>query len=80
MLEQHPGRTVRLYQVSSVFGRAYADAASVKNVTSGFAKSGICPLNRLIFPDHLFLPSQVSEIVINVISPGTHSLQYELDV
>jgi hypothetical protein len=52
----------------------------VKNVTSGFAKSGICPLNRLISPDHLFLPSQVSEIVINVISPGTHSLQYELDV
>jgi hypothetical protein len=33
----------------------------VKNVTSGFAKSGICPLNRFIFPDHLFLPSQVSE-------------------
>lgn len=60
-LKNHPGRTIGLYQVSEIFGRAYGSAASVGNVTSGFEKSGIYPLNPNIFPDYLYLPSAVTE-------------------
>lgn len=60
-LKAHPGRTVGLYQVAGIFGKAYGSAATVGNITSGFEKTGIYPLNRHVFPDHLFLPSQVTD-------------------
>lgn len=65
-LKAHPGRTVGLYQVASIFGRAYGSVASVGNITSGFEKTGIYPLNPHVFPDHLFLPSEVTENVIEM--------------
>lgn len=65
-LKAHPGRNVGLYQVASIFGRAYGSVASVGNITSGFEKTGIYPLNPHVFPDHLFLPSEVTENVIEM--------------
>lgn len=65
-LKNHSGRTIGLYQVAEIFGRAYGNAASVQNLTGGFEKTGICPLNPDIFLDHLYLPSKTTE---NDISP-----------
>lgn len=64
-MKNHPGRTVGLYQVAQIFGRAYENAASVRNITSGFQKSGIYPFNPHIFPDDMYLPSEVTENELN---------------
>lgn len=64
-MKNHPGRTVGLYQVANIFGLAYTNAASVRNITSGFEKTGIYPFNPNIFPEDLFLPSEVTENVLN---------------
>lgn len=64
-MKNHPGRTVGLYQVAQIFGRAYENAASVRNITSGFQKSGIYPFNPHIFPDDMYLPSEITENELN---------------
>ncbi|CAH2099325.1 unnamed protein product [Euphydryas editha] len=53
-LRSNPGRQVTQYQVASLFTEAYQKAAVIGNVTNGFKASGIWPLNRNIFPEHLF--------------------------
>lgn len=60
-IKNQTGRTIGLYQVAQLFGRAYEIAASVRNITSGFEKSGIYPFNPHIFPEELYLPSAVTE-------------------
>lgn len=64
-MKNHPGRTVGLYQVASIFGKAYETAATVRNITSGFEKTGIYPLNPHIFPEDMYLPSEVTENELN---------------
>lgn len=61
-LKAHPGRTVSIYQISSLFTRAYNKAATVGIALSGFKATGISPLNPNIFPDHLYLPSAATDI------------------
>lgn len=62
-LKAHPGRTVSIYQIASLFGQAYSKAATVEIALSGFKATGINPLNPNIFPDYLFLPSSVTDIL-----------------
>lgn len=75
-LKAHPGRTVGLHQVAGIFGRAYGSAAWVGNIMSGFEKTGIYPLNAHVFPDHLFLPSEVTE---NVIESDDERMEVNVD-
>lgn len=55
----HPGRRVRLYQVSRLFAAAYSKAATHANAISKFSATSINPYNSTIFPDHLYAPSAV---------------------
>ncbi|KAF5298276.1 hypothetical protein FQR65_LT09787 [Abscondita terminalis] len=55
-----------LYQVVGDFGKAYAYAVSVGNIMTGLEKTEIYPLNAHVFSDHLFLPSEVTENVIEM--------------
>ncbi|XP_018572750.1 uncharacterized protein LOC108912073 [Anoplophora glabripennis] len=64
-MKSHPSRTVGLYQVAQIFGKAYETAASVKNITSGFEKTGIYPFNPHIFSEDMYLPSEVTENELN---------------
>lgn len=61
-LKNHPGRTVTHFQVAEIFNPAYMKAATVKNATSGFSATGICPLNPNIFPEWMFSPADVTDI------------------
>ncbi|KAI4465189.1 hypothetical protein MML48_3g00002243 [Holotrichia oblita] len=61
-LKTHPGRTVSIYQIASLFTRAYNKTATVGIALSGFKATGISPLNPNIFPDHLYLPSAATDI------------------
>jgi len=44
-----------------LFREAYGKAATVQNATSGFAKSGIFPLNDSIFTEEDFVVAEMTE-------------------
>ncbi|KAJ4430887.1 hypothetical protein ANN_19478 [Periplaneta americana] len=53
---------IRLQQVAKLFGLAYRKTATIDNALSGFEKTGLCPCNRDIFPDWMFLPSEITDL------------------
>lgn len=64
-LRENPGRTVSIYQVSKLFDQAYQKTATMDIALSGFRATGILPLNRNIFPEHMFLPSLTTDVPEN---------------
>lgn len=69
--QHHPGRPVTIYQVAELFGSAFLKAASMQTAINGFRKTGIYPLDRNIFPDHAFQPSQTTERVVGLQDDGS---------
>lgn len=59
-LKNHPGRVITQNQIGGLFTSAYGKAATIKNATSGFLKTGICPFNPHIFPDECFEPAETT--------------------
>ena len=59
-LRQHPGRRVTVFQLASLFGKAYLKSVTAQNAESGFRKTGIYPLDRHIFQDHEFAPAELA--------------------
>lgn len=57
----HPGKTITIYNISSLFGQAYESAFTMKNINRGFEVTGIWPLNRNIFGKDKFLCSFVTD-------------------
>lgn len=53
-LRTNVGRPVTQFQVSQLLNEAYERSATVGNATSGFKASGIWPVNRHVFQEHLF--------------------------
>lgn len=51
----NPGKPVSIYEVAEMVGRAFPLAFTSKNILSGFAATGISPLNVDIFTDDDFL-------------------------
>lgn len=64
-LKSHPGRVVTQFQIGGLLTEAYGKAATVQNATHGFAKTGIYPINPGVFPDHMFQPSETTNIVFD---------------
>ncbi|GBM38786.1 hypothetical protein AVEN_210521-1 [Araneus ventricosus] len=56
-LATHSGRAVTIPQAAKLYGAAFLKAAGMQTSVNGFKRTGIFPLNRNIFPDHLFAPS-----------------------
>lgn len=59
-LRNHPGRQITIRQVGQLFGKAYLKATTPRNAISGFANTGIWPLNPNIFPDDAFAASETT--------------------
>ena len=59
-LRQHPGRRVTVFQLASLFGKAYLKSATAQNAASGLRKSDIYPIDRHIFQDHEFAPAELA--------------------
>lgn len=60
-LKNHPGRVITQNQIGELFTSAYGKAATIRNATSGFSKTGICPFNPNIFPDEFFEPAETTD-------------------
>ena len=57
----HPGKTITIYDVAELVGKADEQALTPRNIRSGFAASGIWPFNRDVFGEDEFLSSYVSD-------------------
>ena len=60
-LNNHPGRAVTQFKISSLLHAAYEKAATAGIATSEFRQTGIIPLNPDIFPDHLYAQAEVTD-------------------
>ncbi|XP_051158509.1 uncharacterized protein LOC127279895 [Leptopilina boulardi] len=58
-LRIHPNRVVSMFEIFSIFGKAFEAAATLGTAKNGFEKTGIWPFNRNLFTDADFAPSQV---------------------
>lgn len=54
------GKPVTIYEVAELAGRAYESAFTLKNIVSGFRTCGLFPINRDVFQEEDFLPSNLS--------------------
>lgn len=57
----HPGRTITIYDIPELTAEAYRAAFTIKNILSAFKKTGIAPLNRLVFNESDFQSSYVTD-------------------
>lgn len=60
-LKNHPGRVITQNQIGELFTSAYGKAATIRNATSGFLKTDICPFNQNIFPDDFFEAAETTD-------------------
>lgn len=58
----NPGKTLDMYQIAYLANKAYLNAFTLKNITSGFYSTGIYPLDRNIFDSSAFLCSSVTHL------------------
>ena len=56
----NPGRVVTRYEFSMLFSRAWCESMTIRNVTSGFTVTGICPFQRKL-PELDFEPEKIPQ-------------------
>lgn len=61
-LRINPGRAITTFQISRLLGEAYPEAAQQTIAINGFKKCGIEPMDRHIFKEADFMPSQTTEM------------------
>ncbi|KAK9722549.1 hypothetical protein QE152_g19656 [Popillia japonica] len=61
-LRSNPGKVVTLFQISTLFGIAFINAATMKTAINAFQKTGIWPLNLQVFTEADYLPSDTTNI------------------
>lgn len=65
-LRLNPGKVITLWQIASLFGSAFINAATMRTAMKGFEKTGIWPVNMGVFTDADFLPSAPTDIEITL--------------
>lgn len=62
----NPGKPLSIYEVAEMVGRSFPLSFTCKNIISGFAATGIFPLNADVFTDEDFLCSYATDRPQNV--------------
>ena len=60
-LLMNPGKTVTMYDIPKILNIALPQAVSPKNILSGFAATGVYPLNPDIFSEIDYCPNYVTD-------------------
>ena len=58
---EKPGKPITIYDVAEIAGKAFPQAFTPSNITSGFKATGIWPFNETIFTDEDFLCSSITD-------------------
>jgi len=56
------GKCVTQFQVTQLFGKAYGKAATIATAVSGFASTGVWPVDRDVFQEHQFSSSVALQV------------------
>jgi len=59
-MKSNPGKTMVIYNIPSLIKAALPNAATSKNIISGFTSTGIWPFNKDVFTEEDYLPSEVT--------------------
>lgn len=70
-LYAHPFRALTVYQVGTLFGRAFMRSATIETAVNGFKKCGIYPFDPLIFEPSDFIECSSDNQVIATSTSGT---------
>lgn len=57
----NPGKTITIHDVAELANIAFVNSFTIKNITSGFAKSGTWPISRNVFSDEDFEAAFVTD-------------------
>ncbi len=57
-MRSHPGLKVSQFEVAELLNEAYSSAACIKNAQKGFKATGIWEVDRTVFTENDFLPSE----------------------
>ncbi|KAJ8942921.1 hypothetical protein NQ314_009896 [Rhamnusium bicolor] len=57
----NPGKQITIYDVPALSNIAFKNSFTIKNITSGFKKTGLWPINQLVFNDEDFLSCYVTD-------------------
>lgn len=60
-MASNPGKTITIYNIASLSRTPFLSAFSMRNIQSSFAKTGIWPLNSMIFTDEDFESSYATD-------------------
>lgn len=66
-IKNNPGKRMTIYNIPSLARGALPMAITPKNITAGFACSGIWPFNRDIFTEDDYAPSSVTDRPLEVV-------------
>ncbi|GBM94753.1 hypothetical protein AVEN_66047-1 [Araneus ventricosus] len=79
----NPGKRITIYDLPECFSRAFYKALSLENISSGFKRTGIWPINSEILSDHEFQAAGVFMIdnrtLILDVSNSVHKEKQPLD-
>jgi hypothetical protein len=67
-LRSNPGRVVTLFQIASLFGAAYLQAATMLTAINGLRRTGIWPVDMNVFTEADFLSATTTDIQIDASS------------
>ena len=56
---ENPGKRITIYDIPECFSRAFEKTSTFANITAGFKKTGIWPLNSDVFTDKGFVAADV---------------------
>ncbi|KAJ8963711.1 hypothetical protein NQ314_005432 [Rhamnusium bicolor] len=57
----NPGKQITIYDIPALSNIAFKNSFTIKNITSSFKKSGLWPINQLVFNDEDFLSCYVTD-------------------
>lgn len=60
-MSSNPGKSITIYNIAELSNKAFTLAFSKQNIIKSFEKTGIWPMNRLIFSDEDYLMSSVTD-------------------
>lgn len=69
-LRNHPGRVVSTFHIAQLLTPAFQKAATTLTAANGFRKTGLWPVNRDVFKDHEFAPSEPTNLPMPVSTPS----------
>jgi len=65
-MHNNPGKRITIYDIPNISSGVIISATTPKNILNGFSVSGVWPFNRDAFSEDDYVPSTVTDIMIDI--------------